>query len=217
MKFALHQGFKYQWLFSKATNEPEPWLLADTDVVVQCSAQEMRERFASFRSPLVIGAEFKWFPKRDYARNPWPPVPSGLRYPNSGLLMGSRAGFAQLRAAFDTMGRYPCCHTHYNGSVSARCHIDDQHCLQSALQQRDTPPVAYALDGTASLFLNLFGVKKEELVQRDGRCVYTPTNVAPCVLHSNGKLGKLMMGAVLKCAPASAWVAPVGNVGDSTH
>ena len=46
MKFALHQGFKYQWLFATTRAEAEPWLLADTDVVIQCTAQEMRERFA---------------------------------------------------------------------------------------------------------------------------------------------------------------------------
>ena len=46
MKFALHQAFKYQWLFEHARTEPEPWLLADTDIVVQCDALEMRQRFA---------------------------------------------------------------------------------------------------------------------------------------------------------------------------
>jgi hypothetical protein len=56
-------------------------------------------RLAAFNSPLIVGAEFKWFPKRDAARNPWPPVVSRLRYPNSGLLLGSRAGFRQLEAA----------------------------------------------------------------------------------------------------------------------
>ena len=158
MKFALHQAFKYQWLFARASTEPEPWLLADTDVVIQCSAHEMRERFAAFGKPLVIGAEFKWFPKRDATRNPWPETPTRLRYPNSGLLMGSVRGFRQLQPAFEINKRYPCCHTFYKGNASANCHIDDQHCLQSALQQM-AHPVAYALDQNASLFLNLFGVQ----------------------------------------------------------
>ena len=44
--------------------------------------------------------------------------------------------------------------------------------------------------------------------------IYATASLMTSVVN---KLGKLMMGAVLKCAPASAWVAPVGNVGDSTH
>ena len=36
MKFAVQQAFKYQWLFSLVANQlPEPWLLADTDIIVQ--------------------------------------------------------------------------------------------------------------------------------------------------------------------------------------
>jgi hypothetical protein len=42
-----------------------------------------------------------------------------------------------------------------NGTAHAKCHIDDQHCLQSALllSKRAT----YALDTRAQLFLNLNG------------------------------------------------------------
>ena len=115
----------------------EPWLLLDTDTVVQCSGAELRERFGRFRAPLVIGAEFQWWPKRDklaLARglDPWPPQPSPfLRYPNSGLIAGTRHGFRQLEAAFrESSPRYPCCPKLHNGTRSKKCHIDDQHCLQ---------------------------------------------------------------------------------------
>ena len=148
-KFAGLQGWKYQWLEGATTASasrsdegfsfhsiPEPWLLLDTDVVVQCSAAEIRERFSRFGAPLVVGAEFQWWPKRDkvaLARgaDPWAPQPPpSLRYPNSGLLAGTRFGFRQLEHAFrESSPRYPCCPKLHNGSASRKCHIDDQRAL----------------------------------------------------------------------------------------
>jgi hypothetical protein len=59
-KFASHQAFKYQWLskLSSGATLREPWLLMDTDTVVQCSAVELRARFAALGSPLVVGESF---------------------------------------------------------------------------------------------------------------------------------------------------------------
>ena len=158
-KFGVAQSAKYEFLFREVlgdeqqqqqqqqprTRAPPPYLLADTDVIFQCSADEIRARFERFGVPLVIGAEFAWFPKRDYAHDPWPAPrfaprhelkggthhpQSGLRYPNSGLLIGSAAGLASLSAAFKNISRYPCCPRYYRGVPTAWCHIDDQHCLQ---------------------------------------------------------------------------------------
>lgn len=242
-KFAGLQGWKYQWLLAetepatsggdnsaRARAAPEPWLLMDTDVVVQCSGAELRERFARFQAQLVIGAEFNWWPKRDklaIARgaDPWPIVPPPfLRYPNSGLLAGTRAGFGALESAFKRSSpRYPCCPKMHNNTEliadrrtgKVACHIDDQHCLQSALllgPRRGAPRVEYALDVNASLFLNLNGVRASQLVRgADGRCVYTETGGVPCVLHSNGKAAKPMMRHVFDCMRRDdVWVAPAG-------
>lgn len=219
-KFAGLQGWKYQWLASETASaaHAEPWLLLDTDVVVQCSGAEIRERFDRFGVPLVVGAEFNWWPKRDklaLARgaDPWPPQPPPhLRYPNSGLLAGTRAGYAQLEAAFKASSpRYPCCPKMHNGSASAKCHIDDQHCLQTALLLSGAL-VRYALDSRASLFLNLNGVAPTQLVKgADGRCVYAPTGTTPCVFHSNGKAAKPLMRHVFACKRADAWVVPAGG------
>ena len=232
-KFAGLQGWKYQWLAAstaRAAVNPtafaEPWLLMDTDTVVQCSGAELRERFLKFGKPLVIGAEFNWWPKRDklaLARgaDPWPVQPPPfLRYPNSGLLAGTRDGFQQLEAAFKSSSpRYPCCPRLHNGTRMNKCHIDDQHCLQSALLL-STSPVEYALDANASLFLNLNGVPPSQIVRgADGRCVYTPTGVAPCVFHSNGKAAKPLMQHVFKCKRADAWVVPTvkgGKAGNTS-
>jgi len=162
-KFGVAQSAKYDFLFREVlgdeqqqqqqqqqqqapTRAPPPYLLADTDVIFQCSAAEIRARFERLGSPLVIGAEFAWFPKRDYAHDPWPAPrfaprhelkggthhpQSGLRYPNSGLLIGSAAGLASLSAAFRNISRYPCCPRYHRGVPTPWCHIDDQHCLQA--------------------------------------------------------------------------------------
>jgi hypothetical protein len=207
-RFASHQAFKYQWLaaINEKSRWAEPWLLMDTDTVVQCSAAELRERFARFHSPLVVGGEFQWWPKRDKTFDPWPAQSSGITYPNSGMLMGTRDGYAALERAFQAMPRYPCCAKIVGGRASSRCHIDDQHCLQTALLLGSG--VKWAIDANASLFLNLMGVDTEQLVRRDGRCFYTRTGQAPCVIHSNGKAAKPLMAHVFACKPDNAWVVP---------
>ena len=234
-RFAAHQAFKYQWLAgltglaaesasaSAGTGAfAEPWLLLDTDVIIQCSAAELRERFAKLGSPLVIGGEFQWWPKRDKAHDPWrPQPPPGIRYPNSGMVAGTRAGFASLERAFKAMPRYPCCAKFSKGKPTGACHIDDQHCLQAALLERGDVDVvggvdsslAWTLDANASLFLNMLGVADADLVQRDGRCFYAPTGTFPCVMHSNGKMAKPKMAHVFKCMPADAWVVPAPKAG----
>ena len=222
-KFAGLQGWKYQWLLATTKREPgvaEPWLLMDTDVVIQCTGAELRRRFEAFDSPLVIGAEFQWWPKRDklaLARgvDPWPVQPPPyLRYPNSGLLAGTRAGYDQLERAFrDSSPRYPCCPRVHNGTRMNKCHIDDQHCLQAALLLARSPAVSYKLDAKASLFLNLNGIKPDQLVRApDGSgCVYLPTGTKPCVFHSNGKAAKPLMRHVFTCKPDDAWIVPAGG------
>ena len=251
-RFASHQAFKYQWLSGLAAAEmasslaaapwPQPWLLMDTDTVVQCSGAEMRARFEAFGSPLVIGGEFAWWPKRDRQHNPWAAQPSGIRYPNSGMVMGTRAGYEALERAFRAMPRYPCCAKFANGQPTGHCHIDDQHCLQTALMLNSAAQLPWALDTNASLFLNLLGVRDGDLEARDGRCVsgpphtmleppwlqrsvrhwnrhvccrcfYKPTGRAPCVLHSNGKMAKPKMATVFGCKPDDAWIVPAGKAG----
>ena len=255
-KFALHQARKYEWMLEflatrrregstvapdTSSELTEPWLLADTDTVFQCTASEFRRRWRRLGSPaLVIGAEHKWFPKRDHSHNPWPPTASGLRYPNSGLLLGSAAGFAALRRAFAAMPRYPCCPVFSRGNATGRCHIDDQHCLLIALQQRAmphgwdragygpwpsrltprVPPVPdVTLDSNASLFLNLYGVEDGDLVEHNGRCMYKVTGSVPCVLHANGRAAKPRMRKVVQCSAGAAqheprprrWIVPRGD------
>ena len=261
-KFGVAQSAKYDWWFDAVREQHgsglrPPYVLTDTDTVFQCTADEMRARFNALRrtaggADLVVGAEHAWFPKRDHKRDPWP-MPAlilrhdllatkypqhGLRYPNSGAIMATRAGVQQLSRALaqidgpDTPSRYPCCPAWYAGNRSSWCHIDDQHCLQSALQQPHAR-VRYVLDANASLFLNLAGVPAEHLVRRGeggehateprvaggegessgggARCVYAQTGVAPCVLHANGKMGKTKMAHALACAGEGAWAPQISR------
>ena len=93
-----------------------------------------------------------------------------------------------------------------------RCHIDDQHCLQAALQLPSPHAVDYALDSNASLFLNLYGVPDEHLVRSsEGRCMYTPTGTMPCVLHGAGKGGRIKMRRVNQCVARGAWQPQPGD------
>ena len=124
--------------------------------------------------------------------------------------------FEMLEGAFRASSpRYPCCPRLHNGSKMRqdKCHIDDQHCLQSAILLASTP-LSYAIDSNASLFLNLNGVPAAHLLRDEisGACVYAPTGVAPCVLHSNGKAAKPLMARVFECMDrSSAWIVPAGS------
>ena len=138
-KWNLPQSLKFEWsLNASRSANADVWMLADTDVVVQCSPREIREAFESFRSPLVVGTENWLFPRPNGARGRRDPFeqacngPSeGLRYPNSGLVMGTRAGFESLvREAKLSQPLYPCC-SFYRPEVE--CFVDDQACMQSGL------------------------------------------------------------------------------------
>lgn len=94
------QARKYEWAFqtARARGAPEPWLLADTDIIIQCSAAALRRRFAEARTDLLIGAEENWWPNPDPTRTqvPYPYRGVPLRFPNSGLLLGTQRGFERL-------------------------------------------------------------------------------------------------------------------------
>jgi hypothetical protein len=58
----LLQVFKYEWLLRRVLSDlahtPDAlWLLADTDTLFTCSAEELAERFRRFGSALVVSVE----------------------------------------------------------------------------------------------------------------------------------------------------------------
>uniref|UniRef100_A0A7S2IQF3 Uncharacterized protein n=1 Tax=Haptolina brevifila TaxID=156173 RepID=A0A7S2IQF3_9EUKA len=127
-------------------------------------------------------------------------------YPNSGLIIGTSAGFEALSAALHRTPRFPCCS--YEGEaggfaidpcMSCRpprrfdapvsCVVDDQACLQVTLASAHRP--AFAIDKRSSLFLNLHDLTEADLAVRGGRLAFRHTGEVPCVLHANGYKGIL--------------------------
>lgn len=126
----LHSVFKYKWLLDevrRGTNhggvDGAPVVLADNDVLIQCPATELLEKFHAFQKPLVVGGERTWFPIPDRAHDPFGPLASlpwkaryqsrhrNQFYPNSGLLMGTVIGFRKLWRAMQERNTrsFPCC------------------------------------------------------------------------------------------------------------
>mmetsp|Transcript_23885 Transcript_23885/g.39500 ORF Transcript_23885/g.39500 Transcript_23885/m.39500 type:complete len:314 (+) Transcript_23885:29-970(+) len=173
--------FTLPYRFHSRSAADELMLLSDADVVVQCSAAEFAKRFDEFGVPLVVQAELSLWPYRAEADlSNWPTTLTGLRFPNPGGLLGTRAGFAALIRALRMMPAYPCCPRVMAGS----CTVDVHHCLQVALLSGQVP---YALDTNASLWLALrkHNASRDLVKGLDGRLVYVRTGRVPCVLHFN--------------------------------
>jgi len=115
----LMQTYKYAWLLNASSSvesaAEELLVLIDTDTVVQCGARELASRFAAFGTPLVVGGEPSWWPQPDYRGfDPWAAQrlsrhAAHARYPNSGAIFGTPAGFRRIVDIFRRWPRYPCC------------------------------------------------------------------------------------------------------------
>ena len=172
----LLQVFKYEWLLNatESAREDEPWLLMDTDTLVQCDASHLRRRFEAMATPLLVGTEKQqrgvYAPlalkkgERDGAAY-WSTAAMPV-YQNSGMLMGTRAGLRRLVSTMRSFDRFPCCpRLHIDGSLSKKeCRVDDQVCLFAALASpRMRVPSAdgvasrpaFELDVNATLFASL--------------------------------------------------------------
>mmetsp|Transcript_13458 Transcript_13458/g.34490 ORF Transcript_13458/g.34490 Transcript_13458/m.34490 type:complete len:376 (-) Transcript_13458:38-1165(-) len=210
----------HQWtsvLASANEGQAEPFVLLDTDTVVQCTAKEFLQRWQAFASPLVIGTEMFWKPRPDYHNDPWPFTPSMLRYPNSGVVMGTRESFELIRDIQRlSFPQFPCCPRVVRGVATSWCYVEAQHCMQSALQNGTfdpltkafVPSVDYKLDHNASLFLSLHGMAMDDLEQLpDGRFLSRRTGQVPCVLHTNGAGSRSSILAELaRRAPSSSYI-----------
>ena len=109
-KWMIEQSYKWPWVveqlvaastaLSARDRHHMPVLLADTDIIVQCTAEEMIARYKQFHTPLVASAERLFVPRpgglpknEDPSWHPFPYRPaSAQRYPNSGLIMGVPGG-----------------------------------------------------------------------------------------------------------------------------
>ena len=115
------QARKFEWALqtARAHRAPEPWLLADTDVIIQCGAEALRRRFEAAQTDLLIGAEAAWWPSADPRQNPYPYRGVPLRYPNSGLLLGTQRGFEQLVVQLQQISQGAWSHTNWPGLTLA--------------------------------------------------------------------------------------------------
>tara|TARA_B110001452_G_C15217854_1_gene422272 strand:+ start:97 stop:1203 length:1107 start_codon:yes stop_codon:yes gene_type:complete len=254
----LQQTHKYQWMLAAASaagvpvrapmhiratsldmprmrvkatvhcSPQEPWLLADTDIVLQCRADEVRRRWAAAKTELLVGAEVGWWPNHDPvpARNPYVNNPSGgwIRYPNSGMLLGTREGFARLIAQMRRASRYPCCPRVFRGEESLECWVDDQACMLAALQRDEMrAPQMATLDLRADVFLNAYRLHRHpqpggslSIDKQRGQLMYSPlgahgrrqraNRTTPCALHFSGKSKSRHFIEVVKQLAADAWV-----------
>jgi len=172
----LLQVFKYEWLLdaTASARDDEPWLLMDTDTLVQCDAGHLRRRFEAMATPLLIGTE-----KQQRGVHAPLALEKGAKdgaaywatgalpvYQNSGMLMGTRAGLRRLVSTMRSFDRFPCCpRLHVDGSLSKKeCRVDDQVCLFAALASPGmrAPSAdgaasrpAFELDVNATLFASL--------------------------------------------------------------
>ena len=115
------QARKFEWALqtARAHRAPEPWLLADTDVIIQCGAEALRRRFEAAQTDLLIGAEAAWWPSADPRQNPYPYRGVPLRYPNSGLLLGTQRGFERLVVQLQQISQGAWSHTNWPGLTLA--------------------------------------------------------------------------------------------------
>ena len=121
------------------------------------------------------------------------------RYPNSGLILGTRTGFMALAAALWAMPSFPCCAAPFAQSEHAPsslvgCLVEDQGCLQAALL---TGMVPHRLDTRSDIFWNVgythpsrVSLSGGKLVPRGGAALASENastvRNAACILHFNG-------------------------------
>ena len=211
--------YKYEILLEVAAWRPG-WngLLTDSDVLIQCSADELRARFKRFGVPLVVSGERRWYPIPAHYADPFGPSSGSWKerytlrhrrqfYPNSGLIMGTARGFEALASAVRATPRFPCCafDGDQNGyrldpcsscrpirtfTAPVSCTVEDQACLQVALASKRHAP-AHVVDVNSSIFLSLNELTPSDLALHKGRVAFRHTGQVPCVLHSNGHKGVL--------------------------
>lgn len=221
----LPSAYKYDWMMgvsASSRRSDKSWLglLADTDILFQCTASELRARFEAFGTPLVIGGERSWFPPPVRATDPFgPPLDLGrsarrkrmtraMYYPNGGILVGTDAGYRELMTSLRRNTHFPCCsyedeprgfrlapcnscNPRRTFSAPVPCVVDDQACLSVALSSRAAP--SHAIDKHASLVLSLHSLSPGDVALRGGRVAFRPTGNVPCILHGNGFHGVLSL------------------------
>ena len=232
--WSIHQVHKYEWALETAIAlDAAIVMLIDSDVITQCDAPELLRRWALFNTSLLIGAESNWWPRKDPSRDPFEPN-EPARYPNSGLMIGTRAGLEALVASLRAMPSFPCCPAPFrsrpDGLEPTKCLVEDQGCLQTALMSGTVP---HRLDSQRRLFWNVgYTHPSQFALTHDGRKITrrpragrgqpkVPSDMnldeVPCVLHFNGGprakwAARLLAARVVRNAYAKTDRGPVTSL-----
>ena len=158
---------KYGWMASVASRD-EVSVLMDTDVVVQCTREEIVRRLGARR--ILLGVERNQYPVKTQQgrRQAW--------HVNSGVIVGYGDEFERLAREMKAMAGFPGCKL----ANSTKVRVEDQLCLQS-LQEKIPRPI----DRNSTLVLSLYGIDvRRAMLLRNGSWTYRGRK--PCFVHSNG-------------------------------
>lgn len=157
---------KYGWMASVASRDVS--VLMDTDVVVQCTREEIVQKLGTRR--ILLGMERNQYPVK---------TQEGRRragHINSGVIVGYGREFERLAREMTAMPGFPRCKL----ANSTTVRVEDQLCLQSLNEK-----IPRAIDWNSTLVLSLYGINvRRDLRLRNGSWTYRGRR--PCFLHSNG-------------------------------
>ena len=159
------------------------------DVVFSDTLESVMDKFQSFNSPVVVGAERNCFPsnfKKEYDRLQHT---SSFRYLNSGVIVGETEAILTVLEAMDAANLPRDYHDNIKGYNH---HFNDQaYYMDLFLRQ----PVKMKLDYECLIAQNMQDVTQEELVFFGGgslggsfvsKIKNKETNTCPSIIHWNG-------------------------------
>ena len=140
-------------------------MLIDSDVLVQCSEEEIEKRMGNRQ--ILLGVEKNQYPVK--TKN------NMSRYINSGVIVGNKHEFKKLYEDMKNMHYFPGCKL----KNSNKTKICDQLCLQSVNEIHPRP-----LDWDSKIILNTYALDLSKMKFNNGKWSYKDNY--PCFIHSNG-------------------------------
>ena len=150
------------------------------DVIFATPLDEIIEKYKSFNTSIVIGAEKNCFPanfKKEYDKLPFT---SSYKYLNSGVIIGETDAIMEVLEAMDAPN-LP--RDYHNPDTRTNYHFNDQaYYMDLFLRQ----PVPMKLDYNCLITQNMQGVEEGELDLSGERILNKETGTTPLVWHWNG-------------------------------
>lgn len=149
------------------------------DVVFASSLHEVMDKYYSFNSPIVIGAERNCFPqnfKKEYDRLI---STSSFKYLNSGVIIGETEAILTVLEAMDAPN-LPV--DYHDGRTGRNFHFNDQAMYMDIFLRQ---PVKIKLDYNCLIAQNMQDVNESDL-KFNHRIRNLETNTCPSIIHWNG-------------------------------